>query len=219
VLVTDNNTQIMECDLSELILSIVIMGLLFVFYVVMSGLIPDDYIYHDIVLVGIYMSGIIYLYKKHPIDFAEELFKPSLLKYAVIGLMVIFLLYLQYYFRIEHEAASEEFTSLYNYKIFGKIAYLILGCIVIPTTEEILFRRYYYNILKNRYGILLGVIISISLFTAAHAFQSLNLYNIVLQGLIYTYVYEKSASIWSSIIVHSFNNSMWFLVTYIAAVQ
>lgn len=214
-----DNNQLVEGNVSDMMLSIVIMSLLFIVYSLLSVIMPDDYIYFDIAIAIIYTSGIIYLYNKNPIILDTDFFKPSFIKYTIIGVIVITALYLQYYFRIKHDVAPEVFTSLYNYNAFGKTSYLIISCIIIPANEEILFRRYYYNILKKRYGVLLGAIISIALFAGAHGFQSINIFNILLQGVIYTYIYEKSASIWSSFIVHSFNNSMWFLVTYIAVVQ
>ena len=208
--------QSFDCGITELVSSIAIMLIAFLSCIAILIFIKNSNIANDTCLAVIYFTGIFYLYKKAPINFSVEVHKPLLFRYTAVGLAAFSILYIQYYFRTEHSQLPEMFTCLYGYNTFEIVIYLILGCIVIPVNEELLFRYYFYNIVKNKYGICLGAIVSIFLFTAVHAFQSsVNISNILLQGIVYTHVYEKSKSVFSSIGAHVFNNSMWFFMTYL----
>lgn len=214
-----NDNLLIECGITELIVSIAIIMLSFVVCMIASVFIPNNNVNEALVTVIIYLPGIIYLFKKDHIFFTDELHKPLLVKYTIIGLVVIVVMFIKNYYWSEPNQGQNSFlTCLHSYTVFGKVIYLVLGCIIISISEEVLFRYYYYNILKNSCGKFLGIIISILLFVGVHIFHP-NPLSVVLLGLLCTYVYEKSRSILSSIIVHSFNNSMWFLVTYMVSVN
>jgi membrane protease YdiL (CAAX protease family) len=207
-----------KCNVTDLISSVAIMLLSFIACLILSYFITTGYLYQVISIVLIYIPGVIYLYKKYPIDFRKELQKPLLTKYAIIGLSIIVLsLFIRYYYTDQNQVIK--ITNVqYESSIIAELIYLLSACIIIPICEEILFRYYYYGTLKYRYGLIVGVIVSNLLFIGVHVYHPHPL-AIVFQGLLYTYLYEKSNSIWTSIIVHSSNNIMWHFVTYISMVQ
>lgn len=90
-----------------------------------------------------------------------------------------------------------------GYEIFLRIVFLINLILITPIVEEILFRGFYYRILKNRYNIIIGGVISIILFAIGHEIGI----SAFLQGIVLTIVYEKTKSIWSSIITHILINT------------
>jgi membrane protease YdiL (CAAX protease family) len=99
-----------------------------------------------------------------------------------------------------------------------KSFFLLDFCLLAPITEEIFFRGYIYRILRNKYNIVLGAVISTVIFVAFHGISVENLIqeNIILAlvSLIFTYVYEKTGSIMTGIITHALNNTLWFLFVY-----
>jgi membrane protease YdiL (CAAX protease family) len=106
-----------------------------------------------------------------------------------------------------------------EYKIFAelgstwKIIFLFDFCLIGPIIEELFTRGFVYRILKNKYSILWAVVISSVVFQILHGFSIDTLLNlrILLVSLIFTYVYEKTGIVWSSIITHSLNNVFWFI--------
>jgi len=214
--------SISEIRMSAFIMLFSLMLLSVLLATVLPALIPGfdhtEKVYDALAVVLIYSPAVMFLYKKNPIDFTKELNSPLIAKYTIIGLLIIFPTLLSlYYFELPIlSVESQNIPQQYSDNITRTIIHLILACIIIPICEEIIFRYYFYNILKDRYGLHLGVIISTALFVGAHYFNPINLV-LVFQGLLYLYVYQKSNSIFSSIILHIFNNSMWIFLVYISA--
>lgn len=93
------------------------------------------------------------------------------------------------------------------YEIFEQYFLVEFAVIVIiaPLTEELLFRRLIYaNTRKNR-GIIIGYLVSISIFSVIH-FDPLNIIHAFLLGSFYTFIYERTQSVLASIIAHALNN-------------
>lgn len=212
-----NDNKLFNGSLSDLILSIAIMILSFIVFICISVFINANKVYEVLSIVLIYSSGILYLYKKHPIDFAKELHKPLLAKYTIIGLLIgmaiLAVSFTKYYLWSEHSQVSPVIFSKNEYQTFEIVIYMLSACMIIPICEEILFRYYFYNILKNKYSLFCAVIVSTLLFASVHYYNP-DVLAILIQGLLYTYVFEKSKSIWSSIILHSVNNSIWHFIAY-----
>lgn len=207
-----------KCNVTDLISSVAIMLLSFIVCLIISSFLSTGYFFEVESIVLIYIPGIIYLYNKSPINFNKELRSPSLVKYTIIGISIILLSFFILYNWSDHSVVANLSSGQYKSSLFTEMIYLVSACIIIPFSEEILFRYYYYNSLKNRYGIFVGVIVSNMMFISVHVYHP-HFLVIVFQGLLFTYLYHKSNSVWTSMIVHSFNNSMWHLVTYIRMVQ
>ena len=214
--ITDSD-KLFDGKISELITSVSIMILFFVICIASTVFINTNKAYEVLCIEFIYLSGIIYLYKKHPIDFAKEYHKPLLAKYTIIGLfiglLILLLSFLEYYFLSEQSQAPSVSVNENNHIFVLNLVNIISACIIIPISEEILFRYYFFNIIRIKYGLYVGGAISILLFVGIHYFNP-ELLPIAIQGLLYTYVYYKSDSIFSSIILHIINNSIWHFITY-----
>ena len=92
---------------------------------------------------------------------------------------------------------------------------LILGGLLAPLGEELLFRGILFGWLR-RWGFVLAAIISAAVFGTAHGFNVVFPAAIVL-GLLNAYVYEKSGSIWPSVVAHATNNVFIFVLARILA--
>jgi membrane protease YdiL (CAAX protease family) len=77
--------------------------------------------------------------------------------------------------------------------------------ILVPFAEELLFRGVIYRFIRERWGIWIGVIISAAVFGIAHWDPIVSL-NAGLGGIVYALVYERTKSLWPSIIMHSVGN-------------
>jgi membrane protease YdiL (CAAX protease family) len=76
-----------------------------------------------------------------------------------------------------------------------------------PIIEELLFRGYCYSRLKTRYGLLWATLVSNLAFTIVHPLASIGMFTrIFVRGLVCTWAYQKSGTIWGNIIAHAMIN-------------
>ena len=83
--------------------------------------------------------------------------------------------------------------------------------LIIPLTEEWLFRGYFYGAFKKHFGRVGGVIITAVLFALAHQDLASFPHYIGLSCLA-TWTLEKTGSLWGSFYVHALNNCIAFLI-------
>jgi membrane protease YdiL (CAAX protease family) len=88
----------------------------------------------------------------------------------------------------------------------AKLSLVMLTVAVGPFLEEIVFRGYFFRIVRTQYGPWLAALLVNLLFMATHIGSPRALAIIFAKGLLFTYVYQKSQSIWGSTIAHSMNN-------------
>ena len=88
-----------------------------------------------------------------------------------------------------------------------RIMIIVFAVAIAPVIEEFLFRFFLYNVIKHYFGRLLGVILSASLFAAAHAhFPSF--VPLFVLGSCFAIAYEWSGSILVAMTMHSLFNSV-----------
>jgi uncharacterized protein len=85
---------------------------------------------------------------------------------------------------------------------------MILGALVVPLAEELLFRGMLYTWLR-RWGVAVAVGVSAIVFGLFHG-VSVVLPAAVLLGVLTALIYEKSGSIWPAVMVHVANNAIVF---------
>jgi uncharacterized protein len=91
---------------------------------------------------------------------------------------------------------------------------LLLGGVTAPFAEELLFRGVLYPLLRNRWGLWPGVLVSSLIFAVVHGDIAVGVSAFVL-GIILALVYEYSRSLWSAVLVHVLNNGLKILLLYI----
>ena len=93
------------------------------------------------------------------------------------------------------------------------IGTILFAGVVIPFAEELFFRGMLYRFLRERWGVGIGAIGSALVFGAAHLNLGVGLAMCIL-GLVCALVYERTRSLWPSIIIHAVNNCLAFILTY-----
>jgi membrane protease YdiL (CAAX protease family) len=95
-----------------------------------------------------------------------------------------------------------------------KILFILLGAIAAPIGEEVFFRGFLYNVLKHRFGVTVGIVVSGLAFALIHI-SPLAVVIIFPMGMILAYTYERTRSLWVTICMHAVNNGLAFILAWI----
>jgi len=90
---------------------------------------------------------------------------------------------------------------------------LLLVGVLAPLSEEMLFRGFIYPVLRFRFGIVGGIVLSASLFGAMHL-DLVRFFPLALGGACLALFCEKSASIYPAIVAHSMWNTVMTLLAF-----
>ena len=154
------------------------------------------------------------LYEKYPLKIFNIFNRNSLIAYILLGTIICLIVNFPYIIWFgNYKDVPLQYNLFVHYNNFNKATYILLMCLLGPITEELLFRGFYYRLVRNRYGVFVGATVSITLFILFH-FQISNLLYLLIPALVYVYVYEKTKSIIASIVTHSLNNTLWFVLAY-----
>lgn len=96
----------------------------------------------------------------------------------------------------------------------GLIGMTLLGGVIVPIAEEIYFRGVLHRWARDKWGVLIGSLISSSLFGLIHGIPPIIAFAFIM-GLVIAYAYEKSQSLWPGVIVHIINNSFKIVLLYL----
>ena len=99
--------------------------------------------------------------------------------------------------------------------IGGLLLALLLGGVVAPVAEEIFFRGYLYTGMRARWGVGWALAVSSLIFALIHLTPGV-LPPLFIMGLLLAYLYERSDSLWPSILLHATINSIAFIGMYIS---
>ncbi|EIT84280.1 abortive infection protein [Fictibacillus macauensis ZFHKF-1] len=92
----------------------------------------------------------------------------------------------------------------------------VSAVILSPLYEEIFYRGFMYRYLRQKQGIGASVFISASIFTLAHTPVWNAMPANFICGVVFAYVYEKSGSVWPSILIHAIFNALCLLLTLLS---
>lgn len=90
------------------------------------------------------------------------------------------------------------------------------AAIVSPIYEEIFYRGFLYRFFQERFGVGIGMIVSAGIFTLAHLPTTNTLLVNFASGLVFAWVYERTNSIYSSMVIHGTFNGLAVLLTALA---
>ncbi|MGB0992643.1 MAG: lysostaphin resistance A-like protein [Akkermansiaceae bacterium] len=88
----------------------------------------------------------------------------------------------------------------------GLVLGLVSGVILAPICEEIVFRGFLYNAIKNRLGTHAGVWLSAIVFGAIHFYGVQDLIAVGMFGVVMGYLYHLTGSLWPCILCHALFN-------------
>lgn len=101
---------------------------------------------------------------------------------------------------------------------FGVFTLIFLGGIAVPFVEELYFRGVLYSFIRERWGVWAGAIISALIFAISHFDIVIGAMAFCL-GLFSALAYERSKSLWVSVLIHSASNTLKLLVLYFLVVH
>ncbi len=90
---------------------------------------------------------------------------------------------------------------------------LLLGGIIVPLKEELVFRGLIYPPLRKGYGKIGGILLTALFFSILH-FDLIRFFPLLLGGVVLTWLYEKTKSLWPSIIAHGTWNTLMILLMW-----
>ncbi len=91
--------------------------------------------------------------------------------------------------------------------------FFIVAVIFAPLVEEIFFRGFLFQGLRQKYGWVTGMLLSAAIFAAAHL-DLVALIPTFILGCLLAYVYHRSNSVWPGIILHLLVNAFSSCVAY-----
>ncbi len=94
---------------------------------------------------------------------------------------------------------------------FGMI---LLAGILAPFGEEVFFRGVLYQYLRDKWGVITGVIVSSLLFGLIHLNLAVGITAFLL-GILLAVLFEYSRSLWTSVLIHAVNNSTRIALLYL----
>ena len=98
--------------------------------------------------------------------------------------------------------------------IDSPVWFFIAAAIVAPLVEEIFFRGFLFQGFRQRYGWVPALLLSSAIFSAAHL-DLASLIPTFILGLILSYVYHRSNSLWPGILIHFLINASSTLLIYL----
>ena len=100
-----------------------------------------------------------------------------------------------------------------NITFFTVLIAFLSAAVISPIYEEIFYRGFLYRWLRTRLGLVGAILLSSFIFMIAH----IPTYNVMpvnfFSGIIFALAYERTNSIWPSIIIHGLTNGIMVLLT------
>lgn len=179
---------------------IIIAGIpMFVLSGVLSLILPKNDFVEYYAWIAVQCLIIYELHKKHPLILLAV--NKNSLQYGLsVGALLLGFNLFRYVTSSINTPA--DYTIFINYSAIWKSLFILNAIVLAPVVEEILFRGFFYRILRDRHDIFWGALISILLFGAVHNFDGSSF----LFGLIFTFIYEKTETVWGSMLAHALNN-------------
>jgi membrane protease YdiL (CAAX protease family) len=105
------------------------------------------------------------------------------------------------------------FLAPEGFSWFGAIGMFLFGGIIDPFAEELVFRGVLYQWLRDHFGVWPGILVSALIFGLAHGDIAVGGAAAVL-GIVLAWVYEKSHSLWPSVVIHAINNAVKIVLLF-----
>lgn len=132
----------------------------------------------------------------------------------VIPLTSIVILLVYFAFSIPLENPQLDFLLPEQLSTVDILLMLIMVGFAAPFGEELLFRGILYTMIRERWGILSGVLLSSLIFGLFHGNLAVGITGFLL-GILTAIVFEYSHSLWTAVLVHAINNSLKIGLLYL----
>lgn len=118
-----------------------------------------------------------------------------------------------YSLRPRANPAAEIFLESRSTLVVGIV--FLVAALIAPVTEELFFRGFLYAPLRYHLGVRHGILLSAGLFALMH-FNLLHFLPLFILGLLLTYLYEKTQSLPTVIVVHMLHNLGFLVISLFA---
>jgi uncharacterized protein len=105
------------------------------------------------------------------------------------------------------------FIAPVGFDLGALLGVLLFVGVLIPIAEELFFRGALYVWLRERWGVPIATIVSSLVFGAVHGELTIGILMISL-GALTAIAYQRSGSLWTSIIIHVVFNTLGILIVY-----
>jgi len=113
------------------------------------------------------------------------------------------------------QQGSELLTDvLFPDETWARAAIMLLGGVVAPFGEELLFRGVLYEALRNHWRFWPSAVVSSLIFGAMHMIP-IQILMAALLGVALCWTYERSQSLWAPVLIHMVNNLVAFSIAYV----
>ena len=164
-----------------------------------------------------------FILRRHRLSLINFGFRPlpifKTLAYVILGFMVTFVMWiivapiiLIYLPEINLEQSQEIFKP--DMTILAQILLVFYAVILGPFIEEVVFRGIILTAVSNRWGFIVGIVLSTLIWSLLH-FQINIIIFTSLFGIVLSYIYLKSQSLWPSFLTHVFKNLIAVIAIYI----
>ncbi|MFK2825959.1 type II CAAX endopeptidase family protein [Bacillus sp. B190/17] len=145
-------------------------------------------------------------------SFSKEYWKSILYCIVILAIGSVLILGIMGWFNVGWE--NKKTQSLQDHMTFFTFLVGFLSAAVIsPLYEEIFYRGFLYKWFRVKWGIGAAVMISSLIFTIVHIPTYNTLPVNFFTGIVLSWVYEKSGSIWPGIIIHGTVNGLAVILT------
>jgi membrane protease YdiL (CAAX protease family) len=163
---------------------------------------------------GIYCLVLSFFAVKHAFDpVSNGAFARAAVYGATIGAVLPGLLVLIY--RFGSFRMPDTYEAFASFGAFGRIGLGFCLVLIGPILEELLFRGFFYSIIRNLLGVSWAAILSSSFFALVHPLSVSSFVVQFLHGLVFAWAYQKSRSIWGSVIAHAMNNASYLILFWL----
>jgi len=170
------------------------------------------------ILISVYIFGLL----RNDLHWMDVGFVPSTFRWlawaaitALIFIPIIGLIALaiQVALGLPTENPQLEFLVPKDISWFGGLVMVILGGLLVPIAEEVLFRGVLYRWMRQFSSPWVAIPISSALFGLLHGDIAVAGATFVM-GIILAWFYERSHSLWPSIVIHAVNNGFKLALLY-----
>lgn len=139
-----------------------------------------------------------------------------------LGILILLGLAFRAFGAAHNQAALYGFLSGADRQTLATV--LLVGAVLVPINEELFFRGFVFGTYRGRYGRGMAYLAGGLVFTLPHVSQvSLEIGSVValllpifVLATLYSFAYERTGSLWASILAHGLNNATGFIAVYAA---
>ena len=147
-----------------------------------------------------------------PATFGFRSFRPSALGWVALAFVSYLVLAAIYTVIVDPPAEDLPEQLGADESVLLAVLTGVFVVVVAPLAEEFFFRGFMYQALRNSWGTILGVLGSAAIFSAIHG-EPDKFVPLLILGIAFAMLFQKTRSLWPCIILHAINNSLAFAVS------